>query len=65
MLEWAKRRTTEIMERRRLSPGDLADELGIRRLDASVMTAVHRETKVKSSATRDAVDRWLEANAAV
>lgn len=65
MLDWAKRRLIEIMTRRRLSYGDVADELGIKRLDASVASAVRSGTKVKSASSRSAVDRWLASNASI
>jgi hypothetical protein len=65
MHDWAKRRLEEILSRRSMSYGNLADELGIKRLNASISMAVTRGTKVKSSSSRDAVDRWLLANAGV
>lgn len=65
MLDWAKRRVPEIMGRRNLSYAELADQLGISRLDASVAGAMARDNRVRSPATRAALDRWLDLNAAV
>lgn len=65
MLDWAKRRVPEIMGRRNLSYAQLADQLGINRLDASLAGAIARDNRVRSPATRAALDRWLDLNAAV
>jgi hypothetical protein len=65
MLEWAKRRIPEIMVRLDLSHAQLADQLGISRLDASLAGAMARDNRVKSPATRAALDRWLALNASV
>lgn len=64
MLEWARRRIREIMTRRSLSSGDLAVELGLKRLDASVMMALRGDVKVNASTAAE-VDRWLVKNASV
>jgi len=64
MLDWARRRIPEIMQRRSMSSGDVAEELGLKRLDASVMMAVRGDVKVKAS-TATEVDRWLVKNASV
>lgn len=63
--DWASRHVIEVMHRRNLTPGSLADELGIKRLNVSVMSAVQRGTKVNSSLVREALDKWLKANASV
>jgi hypothetical protein len=65
MQTWARRRIPEIMSRRSMSFGDVADELKIKRLDPSVMNAVKNDTRIKSMATRAAIDEWLMANAGV
>jgi hypothetical protein len=65
MLDWAKRRIPEVMRRRKLSYAQLADEVGISRLDASLAGAIARDNRVKSPATRAAMDRWLDLNASV
>lgn len=65
MLDWAKRRVPELMRRLSLSGVQLADQLGISRLDMSLARAIARDNRVKSPATRAALDRWLALNAAV
>jgi hypothetical protein len=65
MLAWAKRRIPEIMARRRMTAIEVADELGMNRLDQSIAMAMQRDWMVKSPATAAAVDRWLAANASV
>lgn len=65
MLSWARRRVKEVLDRRKLAPRDLADELGIRRLDQSVMTAVTRGTRIRSPVVVSAVEAWLLKNASV
>ena len=65
LTERAKRRIEEVMDRRGLLAGTLADELGINRLDASVSRALSRNSKVHTATTREAVDRWLNANEGV
>ena len=65
LLTWARRRIPEIMSRRRLKSGQVNDELGIKRLDQALSRAVIRGTRVRSTTTRTAVDRWLVANAKV
>jgi hypothetical protein len=61
---WARRRILEIMDRRGIRAGDVSDELGLKRLNVSVMRAVHRGERVKES-TAEAVDKWIVANASV
>jgi hypothetical protein len=65
MLDWARRRIPDIMARRNLRYGQFADELGIDRLDASVAGAIRNNGRVRTPATRAAVDRWLSLNATV
>jgi hypothetical protein len=65
MAAWVRRRIPEIMSRRVLTPGGLADELGIKRLDQSVMTAVRLGTRIRSSAVALAVEDWLTKNSSV
>lgn len=65
MLDWARRRIPEIMSRRRLSFGEVADELGLKRLNPSVMNAVRNGTRIKSTATASAIDAWLAKNVSV
>lgn len=65
LLDWARHRIPEIMLRRTMSSGQVADELKTKRSDGSVMMAVSRKTRIKSMATRVAIDAWLKANDAV
>jgi len=65
MLGWARRRIPEIMHRRKLSFGNVADELGVKRLNPSVMNAVRNGTRIKEVGTALAIDHWLARNASV
>lgn len=53
---WAKARILDVMVRRKMKPGDLAADLGLSRLDQSVMMAIKNGWKVKST-TATEVDR--------
>lgn len=64
MLDWARRRIPEIMTRRDMQSADLAEELGLKRSDTSVMTAIRYDDKLASN-TATEVDRWLMKNAGV
>jgi hypothetical protein len=64
MRPWASKRISQILVRRMMSSGDLSQELGLKRLDASVAMAMQRNVRVKES-TRVAVEKWLEENAHV
>lgn len=64
MLDWARRRIPQIMQRRNMSPGDLATELGLKKLDGSVMSAVRRDVKLAASTAAE-VDRWLIKHASI
>lgn len=64
MLSWAAERIAQILERRRMSPGDMSVELGLKRLNASVGNAMRGDVRVKES-TRIAVEKWLKKNAHV
>lgn len=63
MLPWARRRIREILDRRGMTAGQMCDELGINRRDASVMMAVSRGTRLKPD-TAKRVESWLKRNAA-
>lgn len=64
MLGWARRRIPEIMQRRNISSGDLATELGLKKLDGSVMSAVRRDVRLDASTAAE-VDRWLLKHASI
>lgn len=64
MLDWARRRIPEIIARRDMKSADLAEELGLKRSDTSVMMAIRRDYKLASN-TATEVDRWLMRNAGV
>jgi len=57
-------RIKEIMSKRRLKPGDVMAEMGYPRLDASVATALARETKLRPDVI-SALENWLDANSSV
>lgn len=61
---WAKLRILEIMARRNMKSGDVCDELGLKRLDPSVMMAVKNNARVKPS-TVPLIEAWLTRNASV
>lgn len=65
MLDWARRRIPEIMDRRGISFGVVADELGLNRMNPSVMLAVRRNNRIKEASTAAAIDAWLKKNASV
>lgn len=65
MAPWARKRILDIMLRRALFPGDLARELGLNPLNASVMTAVRRGTRVRVPAVIAVVEAWLAKHAAL
>jgi hypothetical protein len=65
MEAWAGRRVLEVIDRRSLSAGDFAQELGLDRLNQSVITAARRGTKVRSPSVRSSVEAWLSKNASV
>ena len=58
-------RIAEVMHRRRMTDSAFADELGIKRLDVSVLKAMRIGTKVGPLSTRVAVDRWLATNSGI
>lgn len=64
MLVWARKRIADLMDRRGLSSGQLALELGLDPRNTSVMMAVRRSTKL-APATAAAVDIWLATNRGV
>lgn len=65
MLDWARRRIPEIMDRRGMSFGLVADELGLNRMNPSVMLAVRRNSRIKEASTAAAIDAWLKTNSSV
>lgn len=65
LLPWARRRIPEIMARRGMSFGLVADELGLNRMNPSVMLAVRRNNRIKEASTAAAIDAWLKKNASV
>lgn len=65
MLDWAKRRIPQVMARRSISNAELHDELGINRFDQAIARAIRNDHRVRTPATRAAVDRWLSLNATV
>lgn len=62
--DWAKLRIKQIMDRRRMKQGDVMDELGFKRLNASLGRALARGDKLQPEMI-DAIEKWLEANKAV
>lgn len=64
MLDSASLRIAEIMARRGMTYGQLADEIGIKRLNASVAMAMRRDVRL-SPATAENVKRWLAENSSV
>lgn len=64
MLDWARRRIPEIMARRDMKSADLAEELGLKRSNTSVMMAISRDHKLAPN-TATEVNRWLTKNASV
>lgn len=65
MLDWAKQRIPKVMARRRIGHAELNDELGIKRSNQAVAGAIRNDNRVRTPATRAAVDRWLSLNATV
>jgi hypothetical protein len=61
---WAKDLIKKIMTARRMRPGDLAVELGLKRLNASVGNALKGKSRLDAT-TIAALKGWLDANAAV
>lgn len=61
---WAKRRIHEIMALRRMSYSDVMDELGFKRLNASLGRALARGDKLQPDMI-DAIEKWLDTNTAV
>ncbi|MGO4917581.1 hypothetical protein [Pseudogemmobacter sp. W21_MBD1_M6] len=57
-------RIQDIMDKRKLKPGDVAEELGFKRLDASLPTAIVRGTRINSRMMA-ALALWLKANSSV
>lgn len=60
----ACKRILHVMDARGMKSGDLCDELGLKRLDASVMMAVRRGN-VLAATTQVKLEKWLAANSAV
>lgn len=61
---WAKRRIEEIMLRRRMTYSDVMDELGFKRLNASLGRALARGDRLQPDMI-DAIEKWLDTNTAV
>lgn len=61
---WAEARIRHIMSVRNLGSGEVMDELGFKRLDPSLGTALHRATRLQPSMI-SAIERWLLANASI
>lgn len=61
---WAKARILHIMSVRGLKVGNVMDETGFKRLDASLGMALRGNTKLRPSMI-SALGRWLAANAAI
>jgi hypothetical protein len=61
---WAKARIRHIMSVRGLKAGDVMDETGFKRLNASLGMALSGNTRVQPSMI-SALERWLVANASV
>lgn len=61
---WAKVRIREIMDRRRMTHGDVMDELGFKRLNASLARALARGDRIRQEMITPLKD-WLDANKAI
>lgn len=62
--DWAKVRIQQILDRRRMTQGDVMDEIGFKRLNTSLGRALVRDDKLQPEMI-DAIEKWLEANKAV
>jgi hypothetical protein len=61
---WAKSRIQKIMDRRRMKNRDVMDELGFKRLNASLGRAIARGDKLQPDLI-EALEKWLAANIAI
>lgn len=61
---WAVARIDEIMSRRNMKLGDVMDELGFTRLDASLGNATKNKSRIKP-AMISALEKWLTDNVGV